>query len=573
MLEGLSSYPYGRFLRPVLPVAAIVALGTLVYANTFGVPLVYDDRDSILQNRVIRDWSDLGALWRFNPTRFVLYFSLALNYRLGGLEVWGYHLMNLAIHLGAALLVYWLVRLIHFSSWARSQPRETVRHGPEVALFSALLFVAHPIQTQAVTYIVQRAESLAAFFYLLALALYVRGRQSAADGLAPALPCHGEMTSCGRPRGSSPAAAPWLLAALLSAALGMLTKETVASLSAALLLYEVCFLSPLSRPSRLLWLLPFCLLPVFPFWLSTGGELALPSQGGALSRWSYLVTQSRVLVTYMRLLLLPIGQNLDYDYPAYDSLRAPAVLGSLLLLASLLVLAVLAFKRHRLLFFALLWFFVTLSVTSSVIPVLDVIYEHRLYLATLGYGLFLSWVLLRALENWGKWSRGIALAALSFLVLAYALAAHQRNRVWGDEVGLWQDCVAKSPRKARPHKNLGSALIEAGRYPEATSPLRIAIALKPDDAEAYYNLGLAYQSLQLFDPAIEAYRRAVALRPGDGHARNNLGIAYINKGWYGKAMEEFEKALRLDKENAAAASNLERLRKERRQKAMEGAVR
>ncbi|MBI2878013.1 MAG: tetratricopeptide repeat protein [Candidatus Tectomicrobia bacterium] len=541
-------------LARVLPLLAILVVGTAVYSNTFYASFHFDDYLSIVDNAVIRDGSDWGTLWSHNPSRFVLYLSLAWNYRLGGLEVFGYHLVNLFIHLGAGLLVYGLVRLILASPQAG--PPVLARHARGIALFTALLFVGHPIQTQAVTYIVQRTESLAAFFYLLALVLYVKARQGAGE--------HGLPTA--------PRALACYLGALGSALLGILTKEMVASLPAALFLYEICFLgrkeTGAKAPSRVwpfLLLIPFLLLVIIPWLRSTGGELILPAQPKAVPRWIYLLTQFRVMGTYLRLLLFPTGQNLDYSYPVSHSFWESPTATAFLLLIFLGVLGIWLFRRWRALSFCIFWYFVTLSVTSSIIPIDDLIFEHRLYLTTMGYSFLLGQLIFWAIDAYSRRQamggpdplvRRIPVAVCAVLVVAYSLAAYQRNGVWQDEMTLWSDCIKKSPNKARPHNNLGMALNDLGRHEEAIGVLKKAISLESEHVEARNNLGIAYEKLGRYDEAMEIYRQALELKPNFAQAHGNLGMIYEKRGLPEKALVEYQKAISLDPNRSEFHNNL-----------------
>ena len=577
------------FKRPAGQLLLIMAIGVLAYANSFQVPLLFDDATSITENPVIRNLGTFmgSAGYLYNPRRFVGYLTVALNYRLGGLDVTGYHIFNLAVHIGSACLVYLLASLTLATPFFRAPGKETDNGSTSqdtrtlLPLVAALLFVAHPVQTQAVTYIIQRIASLATMFYLLSLVLYVKGRLYRQSSGSPAT---------GRK-------AALFGTSLVCALLAMKTKEIAFTLPLVVLLYEYFFFG-ISGRKWLYLLLPviICLLVVplslLDSDLPLGKLLSDVTQKTRLDtdlpRLDYLFTQFRVIVTYLRLLIFPARQNLDYDYPVYHALSAAPVFLSLLLLLALLGLALHLFlfsagktgrlfpgasaelrataTRHeaRLVSFGIGWFFITLSVESSVIPIVDVIFEHRLYLPAVGACLaaaVLCCALLRVYP--GKRSRN----AVAALVLLLAVLTWQRNEVWRDGVSLWSDVVSKSPDKARPHLNLGAELMLVGRTEQAVEQFRRAAALKPDYAEAYVNLAAAYHAMGKIDEAIEACSVALRIDPDNADALNNLGTSFALRGEFDYAMAYFRGALQLRPDSARYRYNLAQAQRDKELKA------
>ena len=428
----------------------IIAVGFLAYCNTFQVPFVFDDDFNIVTNPAIRNFTLFPDIFVRNlgaPHRPVGYFTLALNYRLHGLDVTGYHIFNLGVHLINALLVYVLVRLTFRTPWFGDRP-EDQRPGSEtvIALFAALIFVAHPVQTQAVTYIIQRLASLATFFYLLSLVSYVKAR----------------LVQIRQPKGAVVGLVAWYLLALSAAFLAMKTKEIAFTLPVMALCYELIFFrGPVVR--RLAGLLPIMLtMMVIPLTLMRGGNspLALIDEVGEVtrvltpvSRMDYLLTQFRVIVTYFRLLVFPVDQRLDYDYPVFHSLFSVEVFVSFLLLAALAgcaaVLLVRATSgkaanqgRSRFISFCILWMFIAFSIESSIIPIADVIFEHRIYLPSIGFCMVAAFLATTYLPS----RVGVPLLVCAVVLLGGA--TFKRNLVWGDEVRLWLDNLAKSPTRA-----------------------------------------------------------------------------------------------------------------------------
>ncbi|MBI5408913.1 MAG: tetratricopeptide repeat protein [Nitrospirae bacterium] len=460
----------------------IIALGLLAYSNTFNVPFQWDDKHNIAENsaigepQLLLEGSD-QRLGDFFKRRIVGYLSFALNYKLHGLDVTGYHIFNLLVHILNALLVYALIRLM-----LSAMNTETKSPFNEyVPLFVSLLFVVHPIQTQAVTYIVQRFTSLATMFYLLSLVLYMKFRSS------------GKVFT--------------YIFAVLSAVLAMKTKEIAFTLPIMIALCEAFFFKGAFK-KRFLYLAPFLLtMLIIPLTLIGLKDSGLSESIGSaarlatdMSRWDYLFTQFRVIVTYLRLLILPINQNLDYDYPVHNSFFNWEVLPSFLLLSSIIILGVYLIKRNRLVSFGIFWFFVTLSVESSVIPIQDVIFEHRVYLPSIG-----AIVAAVAASPYLIRMRKALAALLVTILLFFSVLSYERNNVWRDEARLWEDAVRKSPEKARAYLGLGNAYMKKGRLAESIDSLSTAIELNPQYAEAYLSRGTAYLFGGMKDLAAEDY--------------------------------------------------------------------
>ena len=284
----------------LLGLALIVALGTLLYSNSFNCPFHFDDSFNIVDNISIRNLSDVNAWWNYNNSRPIAFFSFALNYHFNQLNPWGWHLVNLAIHLVNALLVWWLALLIFSSPVLKDHPIS--QHKKMLALLTALLFVSHPLATQSITYIVQRMASLVALFYLLSIALYAKARLLENSNVPKYLLFAG---------------------ALISAGLALLTKENAYTLPLAIVLFEACFSKKISvnfKNYRFVLLL-VAVLGVLCFALSKYSvstffkPLPPDSINGyqTITSLNYFFTQFSVIVKYIGLLLLPINQNLDHD--------------------------------------------------------------------------------------------------------------------------------------------------------------------------------------------------------------------------------------------------------------------
>jgi protein O-mannosyl-transferase len=542
--------PQSFWTRPLPVLVFLSLLAILIYSNTFSSTFHFDDARNIVDNFKIKD---LSHFLDFSGTRYVGFLSFALNYAFGGLNVFGYHLVNLVIHITNGFLVYTLVLLLFRAAGRTATFQNRI---PWIALVTALLFIAHPIQTQAVTYIVQRFACLVTLFYLLTVVAYLKWRMASPEGHRRYL---------------------WYGVALLSTVLAMKTKENSFTLPFMLLLVEGIFFRPNTR-KRWVALIPFLLmLPIIPLDRADmlgEAEVGLVQQTTDISRLDYLFTQFRVIMTYLRLLILPIHQNLDYDYPIYQSLFQPAVFFSFLFLVSFFTLAVYLLIRSRrmtanspLIPFGILWFFLTLSVESSIIPIVDVIFEHRLYLPSVGLFLsfsmavFASHAVLKASYPRKKVfslysSTGSLVGFIVLILILLCVATYQRNHIWKDDLTLLTDVVNKSPYKARGHYNLGLAYRNQNQMEAALKEYQIAITLNPKHVMAAINLGNVYHELGHHDKAIQAYQRALGLNPDHARGHYNLGNVYYDLKWYDEAIQEYQRAITLSPELAEARYNL-----------------
>ncbi|SPQ00556.1 putative Tetratricopeptide TPR_1 repeat-containing protein [Candidatus Sulfobium mesophilum] len=581
---------------------AIVCL--LCYSNTFHVPFQYDDPYNINEKPYVKD---ISAFFGVQPVeadssfimRTVTYFTFAVNYRLHRDDVVGYHVVNLVIHLFNGFLVYFLVLLtfktpyfMNAGIWDQksaidkgespafnSQPQIVVF----ISLFAALLFVSHPVQTQAVTYIVQRLSSLATLFYLLSLNTYIKWRLIKQESGEPGAGTRNPKSEALKPK-SGKWSAVWYMSSVIFAVFAMKSKEIAFTLPLVIALYEFLFFDGTLR-KRILYLVPLLLtMLIIPLSLlgmtKPAGEIIgdvskATKIGSALTRWEYLFTEFRVIVTYIRLLIFPVNQNLDYDYPVYHSLFDLNVLLSFLFLISLFGFgvyllhrsridsprdyrgiatttqsAILNYKQSsRLIAFCIFWFFMTLSVESSVIPITDVIFEHRLYLPSAGFVIGAAAVITttwpRLRESW-RLPAKIGVAVCGLIIIVLSGLTYLRNKVWSSEVSLWQDVVSKSPAKARPYNGLGLAYQNEGKLDEALGGFARAVEIDPSYAVAHNNFGSTYFKKNLFGRAVEEFSRAIALEPDNAIFRNNRGLAYAAAGETDRAISDYLEAITLD---------------------------
>ena len=544
----------------LFPYFLIIAIGVLCYSGTFDASFNFDDIPNIVQKESIRNPLDIKSIWAGSKTRFVADFSFAINYAVNGLQPFGYHLVNLIIHILTAITLYWFVILLFITPELRKNP--LARHAKGIALAVALVFTSHPIETQAVTYIVQRITSLASLFYLLSLALYLKAR------------LYYDQNN----RRHSLFYAGSLAAALLA----MFTKEISVTLPICILIVEYFFFSPsfpmIWRRVKYLWPMLLTLLVVPINYLASMGYLVrhfgVAAETDTISRMDYLLTQFNVIRTYLRLLIFPANQSVDYSYPISHSFLEPATFASFLLLVSLLALAFFLFRKFRLLSFGIVWFFLTLLVESSVIPIRDVIFEHRLYLPSMGIFLAITVLVFYAL---GKKPR-ILFALFALVVLLASLGTVHRNVLWKRQVLLWHDAVKKAPLKARAYLNrgvgygnlnkderaftdyqnlnaLGLVCHELQRYDLARLAFTRAIALNHRKAKPYLNRGKTHRSMGRVNAAINDFNRAADLSPDLPETYYHRALAFLAIKKYREAIEDFTRAITRNSRYVKAYAN------------------
>ncbi|MBF0327757.1 MAG: tetratricopeptide repeat protein [Nitrospirae bacterium] len=557
--------------KPWLPIFLIIFITLCVYLNSLGVPFQFDDIPNIVENVGLRGdglftrpWSYLSEIKATNiqgisgeamKSRYLGYLSFALNYRIHGLEVVGYHLVNIAVHAANGVLVYMLVILIFGTPFMKEQRVLEGFGATMTALFSGLIFVVHPVQTQAVTYIVQRFASLAVMFSLLSIVMYGLWRQRQEEGVG------GEFRTL-------------LLygCSIVFAVCAMKTKEMVFTLPLLVVLYEYMFYRG-AVLKRLKWLVPIMLtMLIIPLSLldtakPVGEIIGDTSQAtrlqSNLSRANYLFTEFCVMATYLRLLFMPVGQNLDYDYPVQKSFFNAEVLISLMLFLSLVALALYLWKASkaegreelRIVSFGLFWYLIAHLVESGVIPIIDVVFEHRLYYPSVGFAIGFVGLVYYLAEVKSRYRR-VAIVLMVVLVVTLGIASHMRNRVWQSNISLWEDVISKSPNKARGYLNLGFVNAKRFNHEKAIELYQKALLIDPYDEYVYSDIGFVYTEMGRYDDAINAFKRALSVNMADERAHLGLGDIYLKRAQAYSASGDINGA-RTDYQTACSFGNRE----------------
>lgn len=499
-------------------VGVLVAVVLIAYANSFLGPFVFDDTAAITQNESLSSlWSSLHPPSHLTVSgRPVANFTFALNRALGAEDTAGYHIANLLIHLGAALTLFGFVRrtlllpALAGKFGAASRP---------LALAVAALWALHPLQTESVTYIVQRVESLMGFFYLLTLYAFVRGIAGRSDSWR------------------------WLTFSVMACLLGMGTKEVMVSAPLLVLLYDRMFVSG-SFSAAWRGRRPFyCALAATWLWLvwlvlQAGQRDGSVGFGTGISPWHYALTQCRAIVHYLRLVLWP--HPLVFDYGTGLVHDWGAVWPQALFLAALVALTVWAVGRNRRAGFLGVWFFAIMAPSSSVVPVItQSMAEHRMYLPLAAV------VVLMVLGGYA-WLGRRSLVVWVFVAAGWGGATLARNADYRTEIGLWRDTAAKYPSNPRAHDALANALDDAGRTAEAEAAFQEALHVAPDYAESHNNLAVHRAREGRVAEAMASFETALRINPNYAAAHFNLANTLVTDGRYAEARRHYLEALRLN---------------------------
>ena len=620
----------------LLACGAILAAGAIAaYSGTFSAPLLFDDIYAIVHNPTIRHWST--AFWPPGYTtatgRPILNLSLAVNYAISGTAVWSYHALNLAIHVLAGLTLFGIVRqalrlrsgqaLRLRSGQAlrlRSGQALARRTGAEASLIgfgAALLWTLHPLQTESVTYIVQRAESLMGLFYLLTLYCFIRGIDA-------------ERADASGPRAGR-ASWVWFTLSTVACLLGMGTKEVMVSAPLIVLLYDRTFVAGSFREAwRRRWGLHVALAAT---WLPLAGLVAgagwnrngMSGFDVGITPWAYWLTQFEAVARYLWLSVWP--HPLVFDYGTFWARLSTEVVLDALVVLGLAVAVLVALWRRPKLGFLGAWFFAILAPTSIMPGRTQMIVEHRMYLplaAVIVAGVAGLHTVMRTVRDhgqqdhgpqdhgprdhgpqdhgprdhgqqdhgprdngkrttdngtadhgttdwlpcglWscGQWSCGPVVGSpVVFVVLLLALGlgllTARRNEDYRSELSIWSDTLAKQPDNARAHTNLGVTWSRMpGQLNQAIAQYEVALRLEPDSAEAHNDLGEALSKLPgRLNDAIVHYEEALRLQPDFAEAHTNLGAALsMVPGRLNESVSQHQEALRLQPDSAEAHNNL-----------------
>jgi len=500
-----------RSWHTVMPFLLLAIAGFLVYFNALHGAFIWDDEVLVKNNLAIRDWSKLPDLFTqdwggghsYGFYRPLTMLSYAVDYASGKLDSRSYHLSNIFLHVLTSFSIYFLIHLLFKNRL--------------LALCAGLLFVVHPIHTEAVAYISGRADSLAALFIILSFIFYIRYLESGSKRLF------------------------WFI--LIWYAFALLSKENSLIFPVLLLLYHYAF----KKSFKIKELLPIVGL-VFVYLFLRFAVLKLPvSRAYITTQWQYSLRQVPgffvAIVAYIRLLFFPVNLHMDYG----DMLFRPADLRVIAGVAVSLSLLIYAFRKRNsnvLFFFSVCWFFIALLPSSSIYPVTAFyMAEHWLYLPSIGFFIIVS----KGLADLYTCKKArIFELFFAIIIVAYSCLTIMQNIYWRDPVSFYTRTLKFAPSSARVYNNLGYVYADSGKYPEAMAMYKKAIAINPNYADAYNNLGVACMNLNKNEEAIAAYKKAIEINPGSANPYDNLGIVLSQSGKSAEALASFKQAIEID---------------------------
>lgn len=511
-----------------LAVGLIMILGAIAYGNSFQNPFFWDDQNLIVENPYIKDirlvknlfTKDLAFGTQFsNFYRPLQSLSFELDYHLWGLNPFGFHLTNLLLHTGCALVVYFLFSLIFPASRA-------------IPLISALLFLVHPIQTEAVTYISGRADSQASLFILLSIFFYLKTSLK-----------------------TQPKNNLFLLASTVSFILALLSKETALILPLLILLFNLSFPQ---GSKRHYW--PYFLVALVYILLRSTvlNFLQRPLFLSDANLYLRLLTSAKTFALYLGLFFLPFNLHMERSLPYVSSILDKDVLFSLILLMLLIILILRSYKSSKLCFFAGIWFFLTLLPVSNIVPLNANMAEHWLYLPSIGFFLLVAFGFDKLLKKANSIKR-LSVILIIILISFYCFLTVKRNQEWGDPETFFRKILVYNPQSTEAYNCLGAIYQNQNKLDLAIDAFRRAVQIDTFNYKSYGNLGSALRKKKEYDLAISAYKKALALRPDIPGLYNNLGNVYADRGQLQQAKEMLEQALRLYPEFPLGRANLAKI--------------
>jgi protein O-mannosyl-transferase len=508
-------------------IVLIVLVGMIAWFNTFSGVFLFDDGYTIVYNEKVNDIS----LERMKLGRAFVGYVNALNHLADGANPRGYHLVNLVTHLLATLALFGLVRRTLLLERWPDRVRDASR---PLALAIAVLWMVHPLQTASVTYIIQRCESMMGMFYLLTIYCFMRGATARSSFW-------------------------WYVTSICCGLIGNACKEVIVTAPMVILAYDWVFLRPrfweLIRKRWWYYLLLTGLIGLtFVYWhakavVSGTNSYALGFDYPWHGPWEYLMSQSHVILHYIRLAFWPDLLCFDYqDWEAIRSWRQCWLQGSILSVAFLFSLFGILMRWW--LGFAIFAFFAILAPTSSIMPIQDLIFDHRMYLSlaplicvVVGIGWSTTsrivdrgWFPLRAMSY-------LRCAIVIGLTIALAIATMFRNDDYQSRLTIWADCIKKRPNCVRAMTEVSSQLYKPDTAEEAYALARRAVELSPNYSDARYYYGVMLFDHDELDEAVEQFHYAYRLRPEAWLYPRHEGICHLAAGRPNSAVEALRRAL------------------------------
>ena len=531
-----------------------------IYSNTFDASWHFDDLSNIQNREAIQlshfSWPEIKkTLFRQNgPSqgkfyRPVVNFTFALNYYFGGLNVFGYHLANISVHIIASIFLFLFI--YHTLNLPLLKPR----YGPSsyfIALFATVFWAINPVQTQAITYIVQRMASMAAMFYIVSMYFYLKGRISQNKSRK-----YFYFSMC-----------------FLAGILAVGSKENAVMLPVSIFIYDLFLVQGITKTSLkknvsvLLILISVCLLFTLmlkgPSFFDLNKILDPYAKTRPFSLVERLLTEPRIILFYLSLLFYPMPHRLSISHDiaiSHNIIDPPTTVLAIGIILGILVASFFYARRRPLIAYCIIFFFLNHVIEGTVFG-LELIFEHRNYLPSMLLFIPLAVLLVKGVQFYDHRKR-MQVILIAFIILVLIGVGHgtfMRNFVWQTDVRLWADAKRKAPDLTRPRINLGIRYLSLGMQDEARAEFFQGLKGKisnntTDKATVLYNIGRMYHLEGETEKAIDYYKRALAVHPGDAKTHNNFGMLLVEKGQLKEALLEFRKAILNDEHNSAIWRN------------------
>ncbi|MFQ6609588.1 MAG: sulfatase-like hydrolase/transferase [Fidelibacterota bacterium] len=509
----------------------VLVTGYFIYSNTFDNEFIFDDRNMILENPIIRNLN-IPFIFNHGDGRFFGYLTFALNFYFHQFNVAGYHVINLAIHLVNGILVFWLVS--HLSRVPIFENSILFKRRRLIGILTSLVFITHPVQTQAVSYVVQRFTSLSTLFYVLSFCLYLSARLNS-----------------NRTALFSVKRIKFALSFLVFL-MGILTKESVFSLPVMICVTEFAFFKSISLskiPVRFWWIGAVIVVILLSFLAKFHSftDIFSPVYAYAIdeeiSSWTYFINQFYVILKYLGVLIYPVNLVLDYGLRPEKSVFSPNLYLSFIGIFLVVGFAIRNKKKNPLFAFSVFWFLITLSIESSIIPIADLMVEHRLYLPSIGYILLLVSTLF-------AFFRGKLIIIPIILILGISVVFSKltiaRNETWQNAFTMWDDNVKKTPMNPRPYSSRGIEYSVNGEIEKGFEDFNKAIELNPNYVNALGNRAKYYQSKGMYEKAVTDYTKALESDAGYEHIwLNSRSTVYTLMGEWKLALQDINQSIDL----------------------------
>ena len=532
-----------------------------IYSNTFDASFHFDDWANIQTNKALflekLSWANVTKTFFANPMeegkfyRPVACFSLALNYYFGRTDVFGYHLVNILIHIATAIFLFL------FIYYTLNLPLLSSRYGSKsyfIAFLATVLWAINPVHTQAITYIVQRMASLAAMFYIVAMYCYLKGRTSK----------------------KTKTKLFFYFLCIISGILSVGSKENAVMLPISIFLFDLLVVQGVTKDNLKRSAYVFCVLVFVPLSFAVilkGAQLfdfrnlsTMFESSRPFTMLERVLTEPRIILFYVSQLLYPMPGRLNicHDISVSKSLIDPATtLIAILIILLLLGVCIKMSTKMPLISFCVIFFFLNHLIEGSIFP-LELIFEHRNYLPSFFLFLPLAILLVKGIEHYKErqFMRGAIIVFTVLVIVGYSHSTFIRNFAWKNDETLWTDAISKAPELSRPYHNLGNYYFTKLNLVNKALPMFMEAKSKKiafnklEPYELYYNIGTAYILLEKFEKAIKYLKLTTSNYPSFAPAHNNLGFLFLQKGLLDQAEHEFNQALIYSKGNVQAYKNL-----------------